>query len=244
MTAAHGDFSTDASRSVDPFDPVALEARLAVARLRRSSVLAERSATARDASPPAPAAAAAAPPRPTGPGRLRALVSSRIVSSRTGAVLAGIVAGTCLALALTPAPPPPAAPPSPPAVAAAPPSPPPAVAAAAPPVAVAPVRVAAAAPTAPPAEVALRPAPRPAGHEVAPASGTAVRSARNAPRQVTPPQAVRMAVRDLNAFTIGRTAAALGVRERVLVPGVPVAVTLDRRGLRLHERRRRGGGRR
>ena len=73
---------------------------------------------------------------------------------------------------------------------------------------------------------------------MAPASGTAVRSARNAPRQVTPPQAVRMAVRDLNAFTIGRTAAALGVRERVLVPGVPVAVTLDRRGLRLHERRR------
>ena len=53
----------------------------------------------------------------------------------------------------------------------------------------------------------------------------------------------RMAVRDLNAFTIGRAAAALGVRERAAVPGVPVAVTLDRRGLRLHERRRRGGRR-
>ena len=38
--------------------------------------------------------------------------------------------------------------------------------------------------------------------------------------------------------TVGRTAAALGVRERVMVPGVPLAVTLDRRGLRLHERRR------
>ena len=49
-----------------------------------------------------------------------------------------------------------------------------------------------------------------------------------------------MVVRDLNAGTVGRTAAALGVRERVLVPGVPLAVTLDRRGLRLHERRRRG----
>jgi hypothetical protein len=223
----HGDCSADASRTVDPFDPVALEARLAAARLRRSSVLAERSAS-RDASPPAPAATAAAPPRPTLLGRLPWLASGRVA-----AVLAGIVAGTCLVLplglALSPAPPPPAATPSPA----------PAALAVAAPVAAAPPPVAAAAPAAPPAEAALRPAPRPSGHRVASVPGPATRSARNAPRQVTPPQAVRMAVRDLNAFTIGSTARALGVRERVAVPGVPLAVTIDRRGLRLHERRLR-----
>jgi hypothetical protein len=88
-----------------------------------------------------------------------------------------------------------------------------------------------------PAEAAARPEPRPAGHSVAPAPGTAVRSARNAPRPITPPQALRLVVRDLNAATVGRTAGALGVRERVAVPGVPLAFTLDRRGLRLHQRR-------
>ncbi|HVH03715.1 MAG TPA: hypothetical protein VM891_12355 [Amaricoccus sp.] len=77
------------------------------------------------------------------------------------------------------------------------------------------------------------PAPRPAGHRV---SRGATRSARNAPKPITPPQALRLIVRDLNAATLGRTAAALGVRERVAVPGVPLAVTLDRRGLRLSQR--------
>ena len=86
----------------------------------------------------------------------------------------------------------------------------------------------------------LRPEPRPAAADLPRVSGSATRSARNAPRPITPPQAVGLIVRDLNAATVGRTAAALGVRERVAVPGVPLAVTLDRRGLRLRERAVRG----
>jgi len=244
MTAAHGELSADASRSIDPFDPIALEARLAEARLRRSSVLvggpvlAERSAAARDAPPPAPAVAAAAPPHPT--GLLRAAVRHPL-AGRLAAVLAGIAVGVGCVVALGPAPesrpPAIAAAPSPaPVVATAPPAGPP-VAARVPEASAA---EAARVPAAPPAEAAARPEPRPAGHQVARATGTAVRSARNAPRPVTPPQAVRLVVRDLNRATVGRTAATLGVRERLTVPGVPLAVTLDRRGLRVHERRVRG----
>ena len=53
-----------------------------------------------------------------------------------------------------------------------------------------------------------------------------------------------MFVRDVNAATVGTTAGALGLRERVAVPGVPLAVTLDRRGLRIIERPLRQRGRR
>jgi hypothetical protein len=49
-------------------------------------------------------------------------------------------------------------------------------------------------------------------------------------------------VSGLNLATIGRGAATLGVRKRVVLPGV--TLSLDRRGLRLkpHKVRRRSGG--
>jgi hypothetical protein len=228
MTAAHGSDSAAGARPpVDPFDPVALEARLAAARLRRNSALAVRTA-ARDARPPAPAGAAAAPPRPIHSLAVR-------FRGRPATALAGLAAGFCLAVLLGPALPFAARSPEPvaaePAVVAVAPT----VVTTAPATPAAPAAVAAIAPTLadpPPTETASRPEPRPAAHQVP----RVTRSARNAPRAPTPPEAVGLMVRDINAATLGRAARALGVRERVAVPGVPLAVTIDRRGLRLHER--------
>jgi hypothetical protein len=239
MTAAHrSDSGAGAGPPADPFDPVALEARLAAARLRRNSALAARTA-ARGARPPAPAGAAVTPPRPI--HALAARLGSR-VSGRPVAALGGVVAGFCLMLLLGPALPFAARPPAPETatprlVAAAPPVPvaPAATTTGPPPSAVAAVATPAGA-LPPLAEPAPRPEPRPAAHRVPQPAGAATRSARNAPRPLSPPEAVGLLVRDLNAATLGRTAAALGVRERVIVPGVPLSVTLDRRGLRLHER--------
>jgi hypothetical protein len=234
MTAEYEEGSAAESElPADPFDPVAFEARLAAARLRRNSALAAQSAV-RDARPPAPALAAA-PPHP-----LRLV---RGLRRRPAGIwlAAGIAAGACLALLASVLAPPPAAPtavaPAPARVIAlpAPAGTVPAVeATTAGPAALPPVQLAIAPIPDPAAEAATPgPAPRPAGHRV---SRGATRSARNAPKPITPPQALRLIVRDLNAATLGRTAAALGVRERVAVPGVPLAVTLDRRGLRLSQR--------
>ena len=225
MTAEYEEGSAAESElPADPFDPVAFEARLAAARLRRNSALAAQSAV-RDARPPAPALAAA-PPHP-----LRLV---RGLRRRPAGIwlAAGIAAGACLALLASVLAPPPAAPT---AVA---PAPARVIALPAPAGTVPAVEATTAGPAAlPPVQLAIAPIPdpasRPAGHRV---SRGATRSARNAPKPITPPQALRLIVRDLNAATLGRTAAALGVRERVAVPGVPLAVTLDRRGLRLSQR--------
>jgi hypothetical protein len=273
MTTAHGEgAATGSAPAPDPFDPIALEARLAAARLRRSSALAARSQTAGDARPPAPAAAAPAPPQPSGPDRLRGLLLAGrraiglagpdrlrgLLASRRATGLAGFAAGLAAAglvgLLVAPAAPdsdPLAAAPAAVALAEPPPLVPPAptpplaarteIALAAPPAAgPADPAPALAAPGRSAPEASLRPQPRPAAHSIPQPARAAVRSARNAPRAVTPPQAIGIVVRDLNRFTVGRAAAKLGVRERITVPGAPLTVTLDGRGLRVHERRVHG----
>ena len=191
--------------AIDPFDPVALEARLAEARARRARVLAAREA---------PAGAAA---RAYALDALRR-IAHRLRANRGFLVGVGVGAGLAatLALALVPSRPPvPAAPVEPP-----------------------PVKVAALVmPTALlsplPAAAALVPPPRPDDHAVAQAPVT--RSARNAPASLPPHVAVRRLARDVNAATVGRAAATLGMRERVAVPGLSLTITLDGRGLRVHE---------
>ena len=71
---------------------------------------------------------------------------------------------------------------------------------------------------------ALRPQPRPEG----PLRLT--RSARNGPPGAPRPT-VAQVVGGLNAATLGQAAAALGVRQRIALPGL--TIVLDRRGLRL-----------
>jgi hypothetical protein len=226
MTSAQWEgLAAGAGSPEELFDPVAFEARLAAARLRRMAALAERSAR-RDARPPAPADASAPPPhRPAAPGgAARALP---VLAGGLALALAFVAAGLHLggagtgprAGAVTPLPAPALTPVPPPAAPALLPVPPPAAIA--------------------PEPDVLRPLPRPPAAQASPrrAAGAGVRvsrSTRGPERATTPPQAVRMLARDLNAATIGRTAAALGVRERVAIPGLPLSVTLDRRGFRLH----------
>ena len=211
MTTMHGESTVaDPAQPDVPADPLALEARLAAARLRRSSALAEQSAAARDARPPAPVGASVPPPHRHG----GLAVAAAFAGGFGLAALLGALAVGSLARReqTSPLPPVALADPAMPAVLAA-----------------APLAL----PVAPTAAEAP-PMPRPAGLQRGRPAGAPVRSARNAPAGVSPPQALRMIVRDLYAATIGRTAGALGLAERVDLPGV--AVTLDRRGLRLHER--------
>ena len=221
MTVAHGEGeAADRVPAVDPFDPVALEARLAAARLRRRVALARRPAVVGDVRPPAPARRAAPPHRFD---RLLGRVGERpaaVASFALGLAVAVLLGILVSARSTGPAPM----------------------------TAVAPAKVtvgsapALARLVARPAALAQvePPAPRPVALAGGSPGSTVVRSARNSPRATTPPQAVRYLVRDINAATLGRTAKALGVRERVAVPGLPLAVTLDRRGLRVIERRVRG----
>jgi hypothetical protein len=207
---------------VDPFDPVALEARLAEARARRARVLRAR------VEPAAASAGAASALEPV--WRFAGGFARRLRA--TPGFLLGLGLGAGLAAPL---------------VVALVPSPPPAPAAAtvdaAPATVAPPVKVAALVmPTALlnplPAAAAPRPMPRPADHAVASAAVT--RSARNAPATLPPQVAVRRLARDVNAATVGRAAATLGVRERVALPGLPLSITLDRRGLRVLEHSGRG----
>jgi nicotinate-nucleotide--dimethylbenzimidazole phosphoribosyltransferase len=187
-------------------DPVALEARLAEARLRRARALAS----------PRPAASRWTAAR---------LAAALRRPARLPAFLAGLAAGVALAAApalLRPTPPvalTEIAAPAPPAAGM--PSP-------APVADLGPVAAAAPAALAPRAAAALRPEPRPPGF-VSPAPGPVVQSARNRPASSDP---VARAVGELNAATLGQAAAALGLRQRVALPGL--TLTLDRRGLRLH----------
>ena len=190
--------------------------------------------------PPAPAAAAAAPPRPTARGRLGALVSSRIVSSRAARGRWPAIAGRHLAW---PWPCARAAAARGAAVAARPsprrrrrprrPSPRPLRPLPSPRCASRPQRPPRRRPRSPSAPSRVRPD---TGWRPPPEPRSAARATPRGRSRRRRPCAWRCGIS--TPFTIGRTAAALGVRERVAVPGVPVAVTLDRRGLRLHERRR------
>ena len=207
--------------AVDPFDPVALEARLAEARARRARVLAARDMPAAAA----PEASALEPVRRFAGQFVRRLRATPGFLLGLG-LGAGLAAMLVVALVPSQAPAPAAAP------------------GGAAPVMVAPaVKVAALVmPTALlnplPAAAAPGPMPRPANHAVA---DTAVTwSARNAPATLPPHVVVKRLARDVNAATVGRAAATLGVRERVAVPGLPLSITLDRRGLRVLEHSGRG----
>ena len=73
----------------------------------------------------------------------------------------------------------------------------------------------------------LRPEPRPAraGPPPQPAR-LATRSARNRPAAAAPPEVVVDIIGGLNLATIGRAAATLGVRERVVLPGVTLSLAV------------------
>jgi hypothetical protein len=207
--------------AVDPFDPVALEARLAEARARRARVLAAR---VEPSAAPARASALEAPRQFAGQfvPRLRGMPGFLLGLGLGAGLAAPLVVGLI-----------------PPRV----PAPAPAMVDAAPVTVAPPVKVAALVmPTALlnplPAAAASGPMPRPADHAVANAAVT--RSARNAPPALPPQVVVRRLARDVNAATVGRAVATLGVRERVAVPGLPLSITLDRRGLRVLEHSGRG----
>jgi hypothetical protein len=195
-------------------DPLALERRLADARARRAAVMAGRNGAA------------------AAPGRLLrgpAVVTRAAVVRPASLFVAGLATGlafVAIALALTR----PATPPQAPLLGAR-----ALVPSASSPLALAaasaPVAVSAPAPLVPPAR-ALRPAPRPAALASPPAP-PATRSAGKPGRAVSPATGIRA----LNAATLGAAAVALGLRERVALPGL--IVSIDGRGLRI--RAHRGG---
>jgi hypothetical protein len=83
--------------------------------------------------------------------------------------------------------------------------------------------------------MALRPEPRPAW--LADARSAPVTRGRTA---ATPPEIAAAVLGNLNRATLGTAAATVGLRERVVLPGL--TISLDRRGLRLKaypSRRRR-----
>jgi hypothetical protein len=206
-------------------DPAALERRLADARARRAVALAGRQGGL--AAPSAPRAASPVllerpQARPAAPW------------PRLPVFLAGLAAGLALALVVAlvarPAAPPEvwqgAAParlaPEPPRLALAGPSTP-----------VVPYLPAALVP--PGTRMALRPEPRPAW--LADARSAPVTRGRTA---ATPPEIAAAVLGNLNRATLGTAAATVGLRERVVLPGL--TISLDRRGLRLKaypSRRRR-----
>lgn len=219
MTTAHSN-TTAAGSGLHPdlFDAVAFEARLAAARLRRQAVVAEQASAARDARPPALVIDAAGSPR--------------LARPRWPWIAGAAAAGGLAVLLLSAGAREPAAVPAADAAANAavdPVVPAPVFVALLP---VVPAKVSAPLPAFPSVAAPTGPVPRPADLRVPRPTQAAVRSARNAPRDpVTPPEAVGLIVRDLNAATIGRVAGALGIRGRKDVPGVPVSVRVDRRGL-------------
>jgi hypothetical protein len=200
-------------------DPAALERRLADARARRAVALAARQGAA--------ARRGAEPSRRAAFPVLFERLAARPAAAwpRLPVFLAGLAAGLALALVIAlvarPAAPPElwhaAAParlaPEPPRLALAGPSPP-----------VVPYLPAALVP--PGTRLALRPEPRPAW----------LADARSAPvtrgRPVaTPPEIAAAVLGNLNRATLGTAAATVGLRERVVLPGL--TISLDRRGLRL-----------
>jgi hypothetical protein len=202
-------------------DPAALERRLADARARRAVALAGRQgglAARRGAEPPArrtafPVLLERLKARPAAPWPWLPVF------------LAGLAAGLALALVIAlvarPAPPPEVwhgaaatrLAPEPPRLALAGPS-----------TRVVPYLPAALVP--PGTRTALRPEPRPAS--VADARPAAVTRGRPA---ATPPEIAAAVLGDLNRATLGTAAATVGLRERVVLPGL--TISLDRRGLRL-----------
>ncbi|MFO1208572.1 MAG: hypothetical protein U1E40_05030 [Amaricoccus sp.] len=190
----------------DPFDPVAVEARLVDARARRAIALATR------ARPPAP------PPGWRAALRSAARLAARLAGGipRPDRAVLAAAGFAILAVAFVPVaidrPAPPAGSPTAPVQAAAAPTPAPAR----PALSAAEIEAALAAQSAAPAET--RPRPRPSG----PAAGREPRrSVAVVPRGV---------VASVDAATIGRAAASLGLRQQVPLPGV--TLVLDRHGLR------------
>ena len=222
----------------DLLDPVALERRLQAARIRRAAALSaapvERGAARAKPPSPSPSLAAAASPRAA-----RAAGAPRLVAClAAGLTVAALAALLPLwerppkvwhELAAMPVPRS-SAPPAPAGHAS--------TARVEAPAALMPL------PPAVPADrmIARGPAPRPAGLVlVSSPDRHATRSTRNRPGGA-PPEAIARAVGQLNMATIGRAAGALGVRERLRLPGL--TLSLDRRGLRLKPRGGGGGRRR